>query len=262
MRLIVLAATMFFGGLLVFAACDSGDNGAGINLQLPDGSFGMQDSTLPNPDVSTAADAAAPDAADAAAPDAADAAKPDSACVDAGLAPDAGCYGALPVFNTGVGSTGVADGGAVDPHYTLVKSAESSLPGPDAIVVAQIAAGYWIPQSNESKWIAPSANQAYPGASPCNAAGNYVYRTTFSLDGLDPATATINGRWAADNSGVAVRLNGASLGITAGGYSPYTPFTIASGFSAGMNTLEFEINDLGCPNGLRVEMSGFARRLP
>jgi hypothetical protein len=162
---------------------------------------------------------------------------------------------ALLVFNTGVDGSGVPlAGGSVDPHYTLIKSADATLMGPDAIVTSQIAEGFWVPQSDVSKWIAPSANQSYPGASPCNAAGTYAYRTTFDLTGYDPATLKIDGKWAADNSGTDIRLNGVSLGLTAGGYSPLTPFTIQGGFVAGKNTLEFEILDGGCPNGLRVEL--------
>ncbi|MBL0122651.1 MAG: hypothetical protein IPP88_07920 [Betaproteobacteria bacterium] len=79
--------------------------------------------------------------------------------------------GNLPVFNTGVAADcTLLPGGSVDPHYTLIASAEPSLPGPNAIVTSQIADGYWIAQGPDSKWIAPSANQAYPGAIPCNAA--------------------------------------------------------------------------------------------
>jgi hypothetical protein len=177
--------------------------------------------------------------------------------VDAGT--DGGCLVQLAVFGTGVDGTGVPlPGGSVDPHYTLIQSAESTLPGPNAIVVSQIAEGYWVAQSTTSKWIAPSANQAYPGADPCNAAGNYVYRTTFDLTGYVATTAKLVGSWGADNTGVAIRLNGTSLGLSAPGYAPLTAFTIESGFAAGRNTLDFEINDFGCPNGLRVDLSGTA----
>jgi hypothetical protein len=65
----------------------------------------------------------------------------------------------------------------------------------------------------------------------------------------------IEGKWAADNSGVAIRLNGVSLGLSAPGYAPLAPFTIETGFLAGKNTLDFEILDSGCPNGLRVELT-------
>ncbi len=180
-------------------------------------------------------------------------------CSDAGGAPDGGCFGELSIFNTGVDDSRVSlPGGSVDPHYTLVQSAELTLMGPNAIVTTDIAAGFWFAQSETSKWIAPSANQSYPGASPCNAAGTYVYRTSFDLTGFDPATATVRGAWGADNSGTDIRLNGASKGITAPSYNPLSPFMITSGFVSGTNTLEFEMLDQGCPNGLRVELSGTA----
>jgi len=176
---------------------------------------------------------------------------------DAG--PD-GCLAQLALFGTGVDGTGVPlAGGSVDPHYTLIQSAETTLPGPNAIVVSQIAEGYWVAQGTTSKWIAPSANQAYPGADPCNAGGTYVYRTTFDLTGYVATTAKLVGSWGADNMGVAIRLNGTSLGFSAPSYAPLTPFTIESGFAAGQNTLDFEINDFGCPNGLRVDLSGTAQ---
>ncbi|MEA2698269.1 MAG: hypothetical protein QOI66_2540 [Myxococcales bacterium] len=163
---------------------------------------------------------------------------------------------AFRLFNTGVGADGVLlAGGSVDPHYKLIQSADTTFTGPDAIVADPIADGYWVANSDTSKWIAPSANQQYPGASPCNASGTYVYRTTFDLTGYNPTTLKISGMWAADNSGTDIRLNGASLGISAPGYAPLTAFTIDSGFVAGMNTLEFEILDIGCPNGLRVELT-------
>ncbi len=176
-----------------------------------------------------------------------------------GAATDGGCLAQLALFGTGVDGTGTPlVGGSVDPHYTLIQSAETTLPGPNAIVVSQIAEGYWVAQGTTSKWIAPSANQAYPGADPCNASGTYVYRTTFDLMGYVATTAKLSGSWGADNMGVAIRLNGTSLGLSAPGYAPLTAFTIESGFATGKNTLDFEINDLGCPNGLRVDLSGTA----
>jgi hypothetical protein len=206
------------------------------------------------------ADAPAEKAVDAAAEMAAevslDVAVEVAAEVGADVPPEVGPSNARLVYNTGVDSNGVVlAGGSVDPHYTLIQSAETTLPGPNAIVVSQIASGYWLPDSDTSKWLAPSANQSYPGANPCNNAGTYVYRTTFDLTGRDPSALRIDGKWAADNSGVAVRLNNVSLGITAPGYNPLSPFTISSGFVAGKNTLDFEILDTGCPNGLRVELT-------
>ena len=160
------------------------------------------------------------------------------------------------VYNTGVDDSGaVLAGGSVDPHYTLLQSPDTMFTGPDAIVTTDIAEGYWLPQSDTSKWIAPSANQSYPGATPCNEQGTYVWRTTFTLTAEQAASIQLTGGWAADNSGPDVRLNGVSLGLATPSYSPLTAFTIDSGFIAGKNTLDFEVADVGCPNGLRVELS-------
>ena len=82
-----------------------------------------------------------------------------------------------------------------------------------------------------------------------------MWRTTFDLTGRDPSTFKIAGGWAADNGGTAIRLNGASVTATQPGYSALSPFVIATGFVAGKNTLDFEVTDTGCPNGLRVELS-------
>ena len=167
-----------------------------------------------------------------------------------------GCVPPPLVFNTGVDATGaVLPGGSVDPHYKLITSADATFTGPDAIVTSQIAEGYWVAQSDTSKWIAPSANQAYPGADPCNTAGTYVYRTSFTLTAEEAAVLKLTGQWGADNTGTDVLLNGVSLGITAGSYAPLTAFSIPTGFVTGPNTLDFQIADSGCPNGLRVELS-------
>ena len=163
----------------------------------------------------------------------------------------------LLLFNTGVDDQGLPlAAGSIDPHYALIESADPTFTGPDAIVPTSIAEGFWLPQSETSQWIAPSIDQTYPNPSPCNAAGTYVYRTTFSLSADDAPTFGVTGAWAADNAGTDILLNDVSLGITAASYTPLSPFTIDTGFIAGTNTLDFEILDSGCPNGLRVELSG------
>src|SRR6185312_2768547 len=109
--------------------------------------------------------------------------------------------------------------------------------------------------------------------------GYYDYTTTFDLTGLDPTTAVINGRLSADDETTQVYLNGNLLPITATGYvggSGYvpaytflTPFSIDSGYVAGVNTLDFRVfnnpdylytppADDPNPTGLLVEMSGTA----
>jgi hypothetical protein len=262
------------------APAESKDTGDAPAVDVP-AEASLPDATDTNvADAIDAADAGAPDATDASdamdapatadasdakdavdaavATDATDAAEVGVSCGDAG---DGGC--SLPLFNTGVDNNGVVlAGGSVDPHYKLIQSADTTFTGPDAIVTSQIAEGYWVAQSATSKWIAASANQSYPGATPCDATGVYVYRTTFNLTGYDLATVKLKGAWGADNMGTAIRLNGVTTGLTAGGYAPLTDFKIETGFVAGLNTLDFEDTDLGCPNGLRVELSGTAALKP
>jgi alpha-tubulin suppressor-like RCC1 family protein len=165
---------------------------------------------------------------------------------------------AVPVFNTGVDANGaLLAGGSVDPHYTLLSSADPAYPGPNAIVASTIAEGYWMPNGPGSKWIAPQADQAYPPG-VCNTSGGYTYRTTFDLTGFVPSTVVITGGWAADNGGQMILINGAVVdGVGATGYTGLTSFTIPSGpLVAGVNTLDFFVSDFGCPSGVRVELSG------
>jgi hypothetical protein len=171
---------------------------------------------------------------------------------------------AISVFNTGVDAlkNPLADG-AVDPHYTLIASDDASFPGPNALVVnsAPVPLG-WLGSSSTSKWIAPQADQSVMGG---DSLGSYIYRTTFDLTNLDPASATLTGNWATDNIGV-VFLNGNYAGATnLAGPSVYTAFNIASGFTSGINTLDFLVVNNGTsanPTGLRVEISGTANNIP
>jgi uncharacterized protein (TIGR03437 family) len=161
-------------------------------------------------------------------------------------------------FNSSSPSSGVllSDGG-VDSHYKLIASADPSFAGANAFAASSTFGG-WVPNSSSllSKWIAPR-----PDAVNGNSVGNYTYRTTFDLTGLNPATAAISGRYSSDNGG-AIRLNGTQVGATVGanGFNAWTPFTISSGFVAGTNNLDFVVNNAdcgGCVNatGLRVEFT-------
>jgi len=165
-------------------------------------------------------------------------------------------YRLVPVaFGTGVAADGtLLAGGAVDPHYTLTSSADDAFLGPDALVLmdAWPVGPAWLAHGPKSKWISVQADQSVG-----NAEGNYTYRTTVDLTGMDPAAIHLEGAWAADNGGVDVLLNGASLGLTAPGFSSLVPFTINGGLIAGVNTLDFIINN-GTPTpnpvGLRVDL--------
>ncbi len=163
--------------------------------------------------------------------------------------------GTISVFGTGVTSPGVlAADGSVDAHYTIISSADPSSPGPNAYLPSSTAfpIGPWLSNGPNSKWIAPKTDQGTG-----NSGGYYTYRTTFSLTGLNPATAVLKGGVAADNA-VTIQLNGVTVFTNTGFYS-LAPFTINSGFLPGTNTLDFVVfNDGAGPTGLRVDLSGTA----
>src|SRR5262249_39906541 len=125
--------------------------------------------------------------------------------------------------------------------------------------VFPIAGGPWVANSSQSKWIGPRLNTS------ASAVGVYTYRVTIDLTGLDPSTARIIGRWAVDNTGNDILVNGVSTGNPQSpGFTAYTPFVLASSnatFVAGMNTIDFVVENVQAVGytGLRVEMAGTAQ---
>lgn len=164
------------------------------------------------------------------------------------------------LFNTGVGRDGaVLDDLAIDAHYKLTTNSDG--PSTDTIVhdssVPPFDSEKWVANSTTSKWIAPRGNTAEATA------GNYIYRLEFDLSGFEPATAVITGRWATDNEGLDIRLNGISTRNRNYAQSrEYTTFTITNAFRAGTNTLDFAVFNAGQnPTGLRVdEIAAGAKR--
>lgn len=186
-----------------------------------------------------------------------------------GMAATSASAASIPgLFDTGVlGDGTAAASGSVDLHYVILVSPDANYPGPDAIVADPIASGYWLANSPTSRWIAPAENQGYPSGAANHAPGDYVYRISFDLTGLDPATAQVAGAWAADNTGTSVRLNGVNTGFTTPSYSGLTAFNLTSGFVAGINTLDFVVNEFASaganPTGLRVAgLTGTAAAVP
>src|SRR5262249_1344321 len=145
------------------------------------------------------------------------------------------------LYDTGVDDAGNAlPDNSVDPHYTLTVNPDTG--SLDAIVedstAFPIVQGPWLANSATSKWIGPRLD-----TTP-SAADNYTYTTTFDVGALDPTTAVITGAWAVDNVGLDIVLNGTSLGIVnSNGFAGLTAFTISSGFVAGLNTLDFQVQN-------------------
>jgi hypothetical protein len=96
-----------------------------------------------------------------------------------------------------------------------------------------------------------------------DASGPWVFKTTFDLTGLNPATAAIAGRWLTDDQGAQITLNTTNLGLTTSldQFTTWTTFNISSGFISGINTLYFTVNNSSLggnganPAGLRVEFT-------
>jgi hypothetical protein len=170
------------------------------------------------------------------------------------------------LFNTGVDANGVAlADNQVDPHYRLAVNPDTS--SQDAIVedstVFPIVDGTWLSDTAVSKWIGPRFNTA------ASAVGLYTYRMTFNLTNRDPSTVVIVGRWASDNSGRDIRVNGVSTGNPQSPvFNGYTSFSIASSnatFLPGDNTIEFVVENEATIGytGLRAEfVASNAKILP
>jgi hypothetical protein len=167
------------------------------------------------------------------------------------------------LFNTGVNalSAPLSDD-SVDPHYRL------AFGGTDAFAATE-SGGFpippWLGSNSMSAWISPSRDTQ--GLSDGLGTYNYRYEATFDLAGFNPATARLAGRWATDNQGVDILINGVSTGQSnTAQFVSWTPFQVTNGFVPGTNRLTFIVNNGGPgappgadPTGLRAEVWGAAQ---
>jgi hypothetical protein len=164
----------------------------------------------------------------------------------------AGGASAAPIpglFSTGVDGTGaLLPGGSIDPHYSVVSPAQ-----PAAVLSDGNVWGSW-PTSTTGKWI--------NYADSTSTYGTYTFYTSFSLNGLDPASAQISGVWTSDN-GSTMYLNGTPVaGLGSTDFTSLHAFSINSGFVAGTNTLSFAVV-MDSWDGLLVsQISGTADPIP
>jgi len=155
------------------------------------------------------------------------------------------------LYNTGVDNLGnaLANSTVGDLHYSLIASPQESITTTKiGTAVGGWPIGPWLGDSAQSAWIGPNT-AVFEGP-----VGDYVYRTTFSLNQVNPNTASILGRWSTDNLGIEIYLNGVRTGhFTNGDFGTWTSFALSSGFVSGVNTIDFKLNNGGGPTGLRVE---------
>jgi hypothetical protein len=141
-------------------------------------------------------------------------------------------------------STGGASIGSVDPNYKLINAAGGEL---NTYVADTFNADVlW----GNGRWISPTA---IPERS---AGGNYRYRTTFDLTGYDPNSVVITAVWDADD-GATAYINGTAVStLVKPSLFEAGTLRIDHGFIAGLNQLEFVVNNTnGTPTGLMVTIT-------
>jgi hypothetical protein len=169
----------------------------------------------------------------------------------------------LRVFSTGVG---VAEG-QPDRHWQIVAASNDPKFRPRPATVTTPCEEWLQNDPGRSQWIS-----AVGDASPLPGNTTYTFRTAFELNDVRMETVRLTGVLMADNRVQAIRLNGHSLPAPEQGERRRDPFelfhrfVLDSGFVAGVNVLEFDVeNGYGSspeptPMGLRVELHGSARQ--
>ncbi|MEQ9358875.1 PEP-CTERM sorting domain-containing protein [Coleofasciculus chthonoplastes] len=156
------------------------------------------------------------------------------------------------LFTTGVDNDSNAlPLGFQDSHYTVVETGNKN-----SFTISK-SLPVQIPNNSTSLWIWENSNAKPIGVTR-------TFRTTFNLTGLNPNTASISGLWATDNLGSDILINGLSTGEKSTGYRRPSSFNINSGFVAGVNTLDFVVQETrGGDGAFRVlEISGTAEPVP
>jgi hypothetical protein len=153
----------------------------------------------------------------------------------------------IDLYNTGVDNSRNALGDSVvDPHYTLTSSPSGTVT-PAVTTPSTSIAKTWVANSTTSRWIGPNT------ASAVGPIGEYTYKTTFTLPSF--SAASIVGTLSVDDQIIDILINGVSAGnsVPFGSWTAVSKFSISSGFVVGLNTIEFKLNTIGGPTGLRVD---------
>lgn len=156
------------------------------------------------------------------------------------LAQAAGLPGLHP---TGVDANGtVLPPGATDPHYVVLDDDGSVAP---AFVVTTLPWSYASP-NDHSAWIWENAD-GYPSHV------RRTYRLSFDLGTRDTDTLRIEGLWSTDDTGHDILVNGLSTQHTSPGFGDFRPFVLTDGWRAGVNTIDFVVENYGVVGAFRVD---------
>lgn len=161
----------------------------------------------------------------------------------------------IPMRNSGVATPGGTPlpEDSVDPNVVLVPPGLVTGPAFVTTAAGGFPVGPWLGDNGTSAWLAPAPDTNGPE-------GQVHYQTTFNLTGVNPASVVILGRWAVDNDGVDILLNGVPTGN--GNFTSFTDwseFTLSAAtgetFLPGLNTLTFVTNNGpgAGPTGIRYE---------
>ena len=146
-------------------------------------------------------------------------------------------WSAINVFSTGAGLTE----GDPDPHWELVARGDDPHFKPRAAVVTVAAPVYLPNDPSRSQWLSTAGNlPPEPGV-------RFLFRTTFELAEASPDAIVLRGRFIADNSVSAMRINGKSVSVPKhrcnAPFDEFSPFSVSSGFVKGTNVLEIEVSN-------------------
>jgi hypothetical protein len=144
----------------------------------------------------------------------------------------------IKLFNTGIG----LKEGEPDPHWQLVARSDDPKFKPRPALVTRTDENKAPNDPTRSQWISLVGD-----LSDLPDRVTYTFRTTFDLAGTLPKTASIRGKFLADDLVAAIRLNGHELKIPTfeeqggGPYVYWSAFQAAAGCIEGINVLEIEV---------------------
>jgi len=175
------------------------------------------------------------------------------------LIPAAALAAPITVHNTGVNASNVLVAAGIQTSFWQLLSAPAG--ATEAVGSNPFAYfnGAYAANTATSQWVSPGSNgNASAGGFQ---GGNfvYVYQLLVDLTGLDHTSAAITGLFATDNTGF-IRVNGGANVATSSyaGFGSLTPFTLNSGFVAGLNSIQVGVNNEGNPTAFHVQFSSAA----